>query len=207
MKAFLRWIAKIIGSAVTLVLVIVLFPYISDFTAKLLPDESGTAIKASAIIATRLKESARLETLRVEEEGVLNYDIQAAFVGSVANINIKYQYDGSFGIDLEKVEMVVSGDEITIRLPHPEVILDSLIPLETYRDDFWYPGFSDDDYANLLEKERMERRNAYLSGDKAIDLQKTTVETFEKTIAKWLKDINGSLILRYEMIESSEQSE
>lgn len=206
MKAFLRWIARVVGSAVTLVMVIVLFPYISDFAAKLLPDESGAAIKASAVIASRLEESARLETLRVEEEGVLNYDIQAAFVGSVANINIKYQYNASFGIDLEKVEMVVNGNELTIRLPYPEVIQDSLVPLETYRDDFWYPGFSDDDYANLLAQEQTERRNVYLSGEKAADLQKTTVAMFEKTIAKWLEDVNGSLILKYEMTESAKES-
>jgi len=201
MKTFLRWIARTVGSAISLVLVIVLFPYVSDIAANLLPDESGSAIKASAIIATRLKESARLETLCVEEEGVLNYDIQAAFVGSVASINIKYRYNGSFGIDLAKVELIASGNELIIRLPYPELMQDSLTPLETYRDDFWYPGFSDDDYVKLLEHERAERRDVYLSGEKAAKLQNTSISMFEKTIAKWLTDVNSSLNIRYEMTD------
>lgn len=200
MKAFLRWLGKVIGSAVTLVLVIILFPYLSKVAAKLLPDESGAAIKASAILSSRMEESARLEVLRVEDEGVLNYDIQAAFVGSVANINMRYQYSGSFGVDLAKVEMLVSGNDLVIRLPEPEVLQDSLTPLETYRDDFWYPGFSDADYANLLEQERQARRNTYLTGEKADMLRQSAQSAFEKTIASWLKDVNGNLVIHYEQL-------
>lgn len=198
MKAFLRWLGKVIGSAVTLVLVIILFPYLSKVAAKVLPDESGAAIKASAILSSRMEESARLEVLRVEDEGVLNYDIQAAFVGSVANINVRYQYSGSFGVDLAKVEMLVSGNDLVIRLPEPEVLQDSLTPLETYRDDFWYPGFSDADYANLLEQERQTRRNTYLTGEKADMLRQSAQMAFEKTIASWLKDVKGNLVIHYE---------
>jgi len=200
MKAFLRWLGKVIGSSVTLVLVIILFPYLSKVAAKLLPDESGSAIKASAILSSRMEDSARLEVLRVEDEGVLNYDIQAAFVGSVANINVRYQYSGSFGVDLAKVEMLVSGNDLVIRLPEPEVLQDSLTPLETYRDEFWYPGFSDADYANLLEQERQARRNNYLTGEKADMLRQSAQSAFEKTIASWLKDVNGNLVIHYEQL-------
>ena len=116
MKALLRWLAKIVGSAITIVLVVVIFPYVSQLAAKLMPDESGAAIKASAILASRLENSARLETMKVEEEGVLNYDIQAALLGSVANINVSYLYEASFGIDLSKVTMQASGNEIVFLL-------------------------------------------------------------------------------------------
>lgn len=202
MKAFFRWLAKIVGSAITLVLVFVMFPHISRIVGKLMPDESGAAIKASAIIAARMEESARLETFKVEEEGVLNYDIQAAFIGSVGNINVSYQYAASFGIDLSKVEMQVSGAEITFRLPSPELIQDSLTPVETYRDDFWYPGFSDADYQKLLEDERNARRGAYLNGPESDKLWDATLSVLEKTITAWLKDVNGSLTFKYEKIEA-----
>ncbi len=198
MKAFLRWLGKIIGSALTTVLVIVLFPYIAKFAAKILPDESGAAIKASMVIAERMEESARLETLRVEEEGVLNYDIQAAFVGSVANINVRYAYSASFGIDLSRVELIVTGNSLTFKLPYPEVLLDDLTPLETYRDDFWYPGFSDTDYNRLLETEKQSRRNVYLSGEKAAALQQTSIEVFERTVSSWLKQANTATDLFFE---------
>lgn len=200
MKAFCRWLGKIVGSAITLVLVIALFPYISQWAAKLMPDESGAAIKASAIIASRLEESTRLETLRVEEDGVLHYDIQAAFIGSVAEISISYRYAASFGLDLSRVQMEVSENEITFRMPAAELLMDAITPVESYRNDFWYPGFSDDDYNKLLEEERINRREVYLSGENQEMLRETSWKVFDETVAGWLKNVNDSLVFHYETL-------
>ncbi|MGN1369882.1 MAG: DUF4230 domain-containing protein [Aristaeellaceae bacterium] len=197
MRAFFRWLAKIIGSALTVILVVILFPYVSRLAARLLPDESGAAIRASAVLATKLENSARLETLKVEEDGVLNYDIRAAFIGSVAQVNVSYQYEASFGIDLNEVAMQVSGNELVFTLPQPVLIQDVLTPSEVYQDDFWYKGFTLEDYEKLLESERIARREEYLSGDASAQLWDATIEAFEKTIAAWLKDVNNSLTLTY----------
>ncbi len=202
MRAFLRWIGRTVGSAVTIVLVIILFPYISRFASKLMPDESGSAIKASAILAENLERGSRLETLKVEIDGVLNYDIQAAFIGSVANISASYKYAASFGIDLQKVVLQREGNEITFILPQPELIQDSLTPNEVYRDDFWYPGFSDHDYEKLMENERLACREHYLSGEQAETLWHATVDAFEQTISAWLRNImTTSLTFHYEHAE------
>lgn len=198
MKAFLRWLGKIVGSVVTILLVIILFPHISKLAAKLMPDESGAAIRTSAILASKLENSARLETLVVAEDGVLSYDIQAAFIGSVATINASYKYEASFGIDLSKVELQISGNTITFILPTPEVLQDTLTPNEVYRDDFWYPGFSDEDYEKLMENERLARRAYYLSGEQEARLWDSTVAAFEQTIASWMQDVNTNLTFQYE---------
>ncbi len=197
MKAFLRWLAKVVGSALTIVLVVIMFPYLSRLAAKLMPDESGAAIKASIILSTNLEDSARLETLRVEEEGMLNYDIQAAFIGSVADINVSYQYEGSFGIDLSKVQMEASGSTLTFILPAPELIQDNLTPSEVYKNDFWYPGFTEMDYEKLLEQERTARRDVYLSGEQTGHLWDSTLAAFQSTIEVWLKDMEGNLSFQY----------
>ena len=201
MKAFFRWLGKIVGSALTVVLVIVFFPYISNWAAKLMPDESGAAIKASAILSSKLENSARLETLCITEEGVLNYDIQAALIGSVANINVSYVYEASFGIDLSKVEMQINDGVLTFFLPAIEVLQDSITSQEVYRDDFWYPGFSDADYAQLLETERIARQDHYLSGEKQQQLWDATVTAFEQTISAWLKNVDGNLTFQYQQAE------
>lgn len=197
MKAFFRWLAKVLGSALTVILVIVLFPHVSKIAARLLPDESGAAIKASAILSSKFENSARLETFKVEEDGVLNYDIQAALIGSVANINVSYDYAASFGIDLSKVTMVPSGNVITFTLPKAELIQDSLTPKEIYRDDYWFPGFSDEDYENLLQEERLARRDVYLNGAQQENLWNATVAAFEQTISAWLQSLNASLSFNY----------
>lgn len=201
MKAFFRWLGRVIGGALTIVLVLILFPYLSKLAAKVMPDESGAAIRTSAILASKLENSTRLETLKVEEDGVLSYDIQAAFIGSVATINVKYRYEGSFGIDLRKVEMRVNGDTITFVLPHPEVLQDNLTPKDVYRDDFWYPGFTDDDYENLMENERLKRREFYLSGEQEAHLWESSVTAFEQTIAAWMKEIKANFSIKYERAE------
>ena len=205
MRAFFRWLAKIIGSALTVILVVILFPYVSRLAARLLPDESGAAIRASAVLATKLENSARLETLKVEEDGVLNYDIRAAFIGSVAQVNVSYKYEASFGIDLNEVTMQVSGNELVFTLPQPALIQDVLTPSEVYQDDFWYKGFTLEDYEKLLESERIARREEYLSGDASAQLWDATIEALEKTIAAWLKDVNSSLTLTYLQAESPNQ--
>ncbi len=202
MKAFLRWLAKILGSVLTMVLVVVLFPYASRLAEKLLPDESGAAIRASAVLAAKLENSARLETLKVEEDGVLHYDIRAAFIGSVAEVNVSYKYEASFGIDLNEVTMQTTDSEITFTLPQPVLIQDVLTPSEVYQDDFWYKGFTLEDYEKLLESERIARREEYLIGDASTQLWDATVAAFEKTIAAWLKDVNGNLKLTYLQAEN-----
>lgn len=193
MKGILRWFAKIIGSAITLVLVFVMLPYAVKFAAKLMPDESGAAIKASAVIAAKLESSARLETLRVEEEGVLDYSVKPAFLPTVAEITAKYKYEASFGVDLSKVTIRITGNHLTFTLPPCELIQDSITPTEIYRDDYWYPWIKDEKYEKLFEDERIARRGIYLSGDKQTTLWDATVEAFEKTIAPWMQELNGQL--------------
>ena len=202
MRAFFRWLVKIISTVLIISLLIVFFPYISRLAAKLMPDESGAAIKASAILSEKLTNSSRLETLRVDADGVINYEIQAAFIGKVASLNVAYRYEASFGIDLQKVKMQVNGSEITFYLPETEVLLDNLTPDEVYRDDFWYPGFSDQDYENLLEDERQKCRDRYLSGEYLEQVRQANIEAFEKTIASWLSSVQGQLNFRYESLAS-----
>ncbi len=202
MKAFLRWLARVIGSAVTILLVIVFLPYLSKFAAQWMPDESSAAIRTSTVLASRLENSARLETLKVEAEGVIIYDIKAAFIGTVASINVQYQYAASFGIDLQKVQMAVNGKDITFLLPPPELLQDSLTPTEVYKNDFWYSGFSEMDYENLLESERVARREEYLNGENAQQLWNSSVAAFQATIEQWMQDIGGDLNFYYEQRSS-----
>lgn len=190
MKRFFRWLVKVLTSAVTLVLVFVMLPYAVKLAARLMPDESGAAIKASAIIASKLESSARLETLRVEEEGVLDYSVKPAFLPTVAEITAKYKYEASFGVDLSKVTIDITGNHLTFTLPPFELIQDSITPTEIYRDDYWYPWIKDEKYEKLFEDERIARREDYLSGARSAELWQATTAAFEKTIIAWMQEMN-----------------
>lgn len=205
MKGIFRWFVKVVTSAIILVLVFTMLPYAVKIAAKLMPDESGAAIKASAVIAAKLENSARLETLRVEEEGVLNYGVKPAFLPTVAEITAKYKYEASFGVDLSKVTIQLAGNHMTFVLPPFELIQDSITPTEIYRDDYWYPWIKDEKYEKLFEDERVARRSSYLSGEKQSALWDATVEAFEKTIAPWMQELSGQLT--FSCMQAPEENE
>lgn len=198
MKRFLRWFLKILSSALILVLVFVMLPHAIKLAARLMPDESGAAIRASAVIASKLENSARLETLLVEEDGVLDYRVKPAFLPTVAEITAKYRYEASFGVDLSEVTMQITSNHLTFMLPECELIQDSITPTEIYRDDYWYPWIKDEKYEKIFEDERTARRAVYLTGEKSDILWDATVAAFEKTIVSWLKEINVQLTFSFE---------
>lgn len=204
MKAILRWIGSVIGGALTLVMVVVLLPYASTLAAKIMPDEGRSAIKVSAVLASHFAEAARLETFTVEADGVLNEEFKASFVGTVGSINLRYTYQGSFGIDLKKVVFRVTGNQITLVLPEAEVLQDSLRPTEVHRDDFWVPGFTDADYEQLIEDERIARREAVLAENEEAIWQ-ATVSALESTFSEWLKGIVSNAKIEYVKAEPAQE--
>lgn len=203
MKSILRWAGKVLGTALCVVLVLCLLPYASRLAGRLLPDESGAAIKATAVLSTQLSRTARLETLCVEEEGVLNEDIQAAFIGTVASVNVRYTYTASFGVDLQQIRLRTEGDTVTFILPAIEMLSDSLTPVESYRNTSWLPSFDDNDYQRLLDEERLNCRERYLSGDHAEELWNATTAALEETAGQWLAELHGTVHLAFEQAEDS----
>lgn len=204
MKKIMKWLAGIVGSALTMTLVLALLPHVGRLLNRIMPDEAGAAIRASAVISEKLETAARLETLRVDQEGTLNYDINAAFIGTVASVNVRYRYEASFGIDLQEVEMLVGSGGITFVLPAPTLLLDSLTPLESYRNDSWYPYFDDSDYQKLLADECAARRETYLSGEYAQQLWDATVQAMDETVARWIGDAHGQVNIQYRMAEQEQ---
>lgn len=204
MKAILRWIGSVIGGALTLVLVVVLLPYASTLAAKVMPDEGRSAIKVSAVLASNFAESARLETFTVEADGVLNEEFKAALIGRVGSVNLRYTYQASFGIDLKKIEFRVSGNQITLVLPEAEVLQDSLRPTEVHWDDFWVSGFKDADYEQLIEDERIARREAVLAENEEAIWQ-ATVSALESTFSEWLKGIASNAKIEYVKAEPAQE--
>lgn len=198
MKRFLHWLGKTVGSAVCIVLVIVLLPYAAKLAELLLPAIDGAAINTSVTLKREMQSSARLETVRVSEEGVLNSSTSAALIGEVQSVTVKYTYTAGIGVDLAKVNISVDGNTITLSLPQPEVLSDSLHPDEIVKDDFWYP-LTDERRQALLDAEQERCRSYYL--DQYInsdDMWQSTVKAFESTIAAWLGEGANGVTFRYE---------
>ena len=150
-----------VGTALSLVLVIIMLPYATKWIGKLLPDGSRNAITVSAVLSRQMEASSRLETAKIEDEGVISSSVDALFIGQVQNVVIQYRYEASMGIDLKKVKMQILGNVLTLELPPVEVLADSLTPLNVERNDFWFP-LSEERRLKLLEDERLKCRAHYL---------------------------------------------
>lgn len=204
MKRFLRWLGRIVATAVTLVLVLVLLPYGARLAARYLPDLSGAAVNATVLLSHKLESSARLETVTVEDEGLLNATTSALFLGQVQSVSIQYVYQASLGIDLQKVEMELDGSTITLKLPEIEILLDSITPTQVEKDDFWYP-LTEERRQQLLAEEleacRQRCLEEYAASEEA---WRSTIATMESTVATWLENSASGItvqVVRGQQIE------
>lgn len=197
MKAFLKWLGRVIGTALCLVLVIVMLPYASRWAAQIIPDLTGAAMTTSATLSRKLAQSARLECIQAEREGVLESTVDALLIGTVQSVQIAYDYHASIGIDLSKVEVRVEGSRITLALPEMEVISDSLTPTQIDRKDFWYP-LTDERREKLLQDEREACRAAELEAAKTDEGWAYVTAALENTISGWIGEESPRLTIQYE---------
>lgn len=197
MKAFLKWLGRVIGTALCLVLVIVMLPYASRWAAQIIPDLTGAAMTTSATLSRKLAQSARLECIQAEREGVLESTVDALLIGTVQSVQIAYDYHASIGIDLSKVEVRVEGSRITLALPEMEVISDSLTPTQIDRKDFWYP-LTDERREKLLQDEREACRAAELEAAKTDEGWAFVTAALENTISGWIGAESPRLTIQYE---------
>lgn len=197
MKKFLSWLARVAGTALSLVLVIVLLPYASKWAAKLIPDLSGAAVNTSVTLSQKLSQSARLECVQVDVNGVLDSTTNALFIGTVQSVQIAYTYHASIGIDLTKVQIRTEGNTVVLELPAMEVLSDSLTPTEIQRSDFWYP-LTDERRQQLLNDEQEARREKHLAEvSSSAEGWDYVINALNSTIAAW-SDIDQRVTFRYE---------
>lgn len=197
MKALLKWLGRVIGTALCLVLVIVMLPYASRWAAQIIPDLTGAAMTTSATLSRKLAQSARLECIQADREGVLESTVDALLIGTVQSVQIAYDYHASIGIDLSKVEVRVEGSRITLALPEMEVISDSLTPTQIDRKDFWYP-LTDERREKLLQDEREACRAAELEAAKTDEGWAYVTAALENTISGWIGAESSRLTIQYE---------
>lgn len=204
MKGILKWLGRVVGTGIILVLVIVLTPYAAKLADMILPDISGASVKYAAILSQHMEDSARLETLVVTGEGAVNAEVDALFLGTVSSVNATYAYEGSYGIDLSKVQLTVQGNTIIFLLPAPEVLRDHIELGEVYRSGILDRAvrIEDTELQALLEGEYVKWRDQYLTGENAAELRDATIRALEGTIAQWMSQANGRI--DYEFVWADE---
>ena len=181
----LRFLLRIVSTALIISLVLVFLPRLTRLVGRLWPDPARTE-RVSELLSHELKDSARLETLTVDDRGVLTATVQAALIGEVQRVTMDYDYHASVGVDLTKVRLSAEDGVLTLYLPPFEILSDSLTPTHVDRQDFWYP-LTEKRRAQLIEEEKASRADAILaeviSSD---DVWNRTVGTLSGLIRSWM---------------------
>lgn len=180
----LRWILKIISTALVISLVLVFLPHLTRLAGRLWPDPTRTA-RVSEILRHELSDSAKLEVTTVDDQGVLTATVNAALIGEVQRVTIEYDYHASVGLDLEKTELTVQDGVMVLSLPDLEIISDDLSPTHVDRQDFWYP-LTEKRRAQLLSQEKAERAAAALKDARTEENLARIRRTLSQLIDSWL---------------------
>ena len=181
----LRFLLRIVSTALIISLVLVFLPRLTRLVGRLWPDPARTE-RVSELLSHELKDSARLETLTVDDQGVLTATVQAALIGEVQRVTMDYDYHASVGVDLTKVRLSAEDGILTLYLPPFEILSDSLTPTHVDRQDFWYP-LTEKRRAQLIEEEKASRADAILAEvGSSDDVWNRTVGTLSGLIRSWL---------------------
>ena len=181
----LRFLLRIVSTALIISLVLVFLPRLTRLAGRLWPDPARTE-RVSELLSHELKDSARLETLTVDDRGVLTATVQAALIGEVQRVTMDYDYHASVGVDLTKVRLSAEDGVLTLYLPPFEILSDSLTPTHVDRQDFWYP-LTEKRRAQLIEEEKASRADAILAEvESSDDVWNRTVGTLSGLIRSWL---------------------
>ena len=180
-----RFLIRMVSTAMILALTIAFLPYVTRWAGRLWPDPSRTE-RVSEILRHELKGSARLETMTVDDDGVLTATVQAALIGEVQRVTIEYTYHASIGVDLEQVRVTAEGGTVALKLPAMEILSDSLTPTHIDRQDFWYP-LTEKRRDQLLSEEREKRAQAALADARNNpEIRKKMTEKLQRLIQSWI---------------------
>lgn len=194
LKGIGKWIGGIIAGVITLVLLIVLLPHVTSLADRLLPKVSGE-VQESIELSRYLQNSARLETSIVQDTGVFTVPITAFMLGEVSSTTVHYEYNGSYGVDLRKVDFSISGNQVRLILPPIEVLQDSITALATEQEGNYDKRVRADaqDIENYKEDEKLRIRAQYLSGEQLQQLRESAEQALRETVVNWLSETNSRI--------------
>lgn len=207
MKTVLRWLAKILATAIILSLIIVLTPHIGKLVGKLLPDVKGESIRVAATLSRKLEDASMLVTKTVTETGVISDEKMMSDTEVAAAVYIDYTYAASFGVDLSRTRIETTSTKIIMHLPEPELIfVDSIHQdaIERKAVANTWVKHSDEEVQQLLDDQKGKCREAYLTGEYMQELRAASERAVDTTIAEWIKEIDSRLTIEYRWPEQAE---
>ena len=192
--SLLRWLGRVTATVAAIYLAILLFPWAARGLFGIWPD-AGRARLVSETLSRELASSSRLETLTIDEQGVIGSTL-SVFFGDVQRVTIYYDYHASLGIDLSEVTVTAEGNEVVLYLPPMLLLSDSLTPTETVKWDV-LAGLSEKRRQKLMDDERQSRREAALETAASEEGWTRTCEVLRNLCTEWVSGLDADVSFRF----------
>ncbi len=197
----LRWLGRVTATLLAIYLAILLFPWASRNLFAIWMD-GGRARVVSKTLSRELASSSRLETLTIDEQGVISSTL-SVFFGDVQQVTIYYDYHASLGIDLSEVTVAAEGNEVVLYLPPLVLLSDSLTPTETVKWDV-LRALSEKRRQKLMDDERQSRRAAALETAASEEGWQRTCEVLRNLCTEWVSGLDAGVSFRFMPKEGGE---
>ncbi|MBR4538681.1 MAG: DUF4230 domain-containing protein [Clostridia bacterium] len=180
----LRRLGAIVALALALTLANVFSPFIKNWFSRFLPSvDYSSAVER---LTHEMVKAGELISVRHTDTGVMTGSIDALFLGTVSKVSAPYLYEIGLGIKLEDVKLTPGETELTVTVPHAQVLYDHFqVTGDVQNDDFW--GLATQQrYQQMLDERHAACRQAYLDDPKCMERAwEAACEQMETLFRQW----------------------
>ena len=180
----LRRLGAIVALALALTLANVFSPFMKNWFSRFLPSvDYSSAVER---LTHEMVKAGELISVRHTDTGVMTGSIDALFLGTVSKVSAPYLYEIGLGIKLEDVKLTPGETELTVTVPHAQVLYDHFqVTGDVQNDDFW--GLATQQrYQQMLDERHAACRQAYLDDPKCMERAwEAACEQMETLFRQW----------------------
>lgn len=164
MKIFKKLLG-FLGKIVAVLLILTLLPYAARFMSSLFPESSQNVLVSAQIVSQKLEEAQLLTTMEVKTTGKLHITDSVVLLGEVQNVDLVYEYTGGFGIDLSKLYLSMSGNDLRIEIPPFQAVNGGMRVLSETDSFFQLKSMSASRRQEKLDEEQKRLEEIYMKSE------------------------------------------
>lgn len=186
MKKIRKHLVKLICLTAVLFLLFTFWPSIRTFIARIIP---GNRFEQASVLLTHTMQSkGDLVVATYTDTGIAYAKKEAFLVGTVAEMNIPYQYDIHFGFPLSEVVLTPTDDGISVYIPPIRMLSDSFtVTSDVSKNDFWQL-LNENSYQQIINRQTEACRNSYLNSN---EYRQETWDAACKALSSSLREWSG----------------
>lgn len=187
MKKVKKLLLRLLCIAVIVFLAVTFWPSIHSWFSGLLP--VNRFHQASIRLTHTMESKGDLLVATYTDTGIAYAKKDAFLLGTVAEVNIPYQYEIHFGFPLSEVKLTATENGISVQIPPIRMLSDTLtVTGDVTKNDFWRL-MDENSYQQIINNQAEACRNHYLnSSEYRLETQSAACKALSESLREWSGD-------------------